>query len=212
MSMLLHIEISVIRASTDRQQRIYYLECSISYNPRARLWHLPTINVLTDFVGKTESDMVTVPVWKWASTARQQFCVLYLVSSKGCARAFIHNQSIGHLNRENRWYRHCFAWQWASTARQHRINMASTEHQPSVKNLGYCILYDSRAVRWHLPIMNVLAAFGGKREGDMVTSPVWKWTSTVRQRFWVLHHVSSKGWATAVIHNISIGRLYRQNH
>jgi len=98
-----------------------------------------------------------------------------------------------------------------STERQLSINRASTERQQSINNLGCCILYVSRAVLRHLPIINVLAAFVRKRERDMVTAPIWKWESTERQRFCVLHHVSSTGCATAFIHNRSIGRLYRQN-
>jgi len=98
----------------------------------------------------------------------------------------------------------------ASTERHPSINRASTERQQSVNNLGCCILYDSKAVLRHLPIINVLAAFVGKREGDMITAPVWKWASTERQRYWVLHLLSSEGCSTAVIHNRSFGRLYRQ--
>jgi hypothetical protein len=66
-------------------------------------------------------------------------------------------------------------------------------------------------VLWHLPIINVLAAFVRKRESDMVTATIWKWGSTERQRFCVLHHVLFRGCATASIHNRSIGRLYRPN-
>jgi hypothetical protein len=62
----------------------------------------------------------------------------------------------------------------------------------------------------HLPIINVLEAFVGRREGEMVRAPFWKWASTEGQQFWVLHLVSSKGCSTAVIHNQSFGRLYRQ--
>jgi len=61
-----------------------------------------------------------------------------------------------------------------SRERQQTINRASTEHQQSINNLGYCILYNPRAVLEHLPIINVLAAFLGKREGDTVTAPVSK--------------------------------------
>jgi len=60
----------------------------------------------------------------------------------------------------------------ASTEHQQRINRPSTEHQQSVNNLGCYIMYDSKAVLWHLSIINILAAFVGKREGDMVTAAV----------------------------------------
>ena len=59
-----------------------------------------------------------------------------------------------------------------STERQLSVNRASTERQQSVNNLGYCILYNPRAMLQHLPIINVLAAFMCKREIDMVTAPL----------------------------------------
>ena len=96
-----------------------------------------------------------------------------------------------------------------STECQQSINRALTELEQSVNSLGCCILYDSRAVLRHLPIINVLVAFVGKSECNTVTDPLWKWASTERPRFWVLHLVSSKGCSTAVIHNRAIGRLYR---
>jgi hypothetical protein len=97
----------------------------------------------------------------------------------------------------------------ASTECQQSINRASTERQQSINILGCCIMYDSKAVLWHLPIINLLAAFVGKGEGDMVTAAVCKWASTEHQRFWVLHLLSSKGCSTAVIHNWSFGHLCR---
>ena len=57
---------------------------------------------------------------------------------------------------------------------QQSVNRVSTEHQQSINNLGCCILYDSRAVLRHLPIINIVAAFVGKRERDKVTAPVQK--------------------------------------
>jgi hypothetical protein len=34
---------------------------------------------LAAVLSKIDHDMVTAPVWKWASTERQRFCVLHLV-------------------------------------------------------------------------------------------------------------------------------------
>jgi hypothetical protein len=96
------------------------------------------------------------------------------------------------------------------TQRQQLVNWRSTEGQQSINFVGCCISYDWRAVLWHLPIINVLASFVGEREADIVTAPIWKWASTDRQRDCVLHLVSSKGCATAVIHNRRTGRLDRQ--
>jgi hypothetical protein len=98
-----------------------------------------------------------------------------------------------------------------SIERQQSVNRASIERQWSVNNLGCCILYGSRAVLRNLPRINVMAAFVGKRQIDIVTAPIWKWVSTERQRFCVFHHVSSWGCAMACIHNQSIGHLYKQS-
>jgi len=56
--------------------------------------------------------------------------------------------------------------------RQQSINRVSTECQQSANNFGCCILYNTRAVLRHLPIINILAAVMSKRDRDMVTSPV----------------------------------------
>jgi len=77
----------------------------------------------------------------------------------------------------------------ASIEHQQSINTASTECQQSVNDFGCCILYNTRAVLWQLPIINILAAVMCKRDRDMVTAPVWKWASTERQWFWVFHLV-----------------------
>ena len=56
--------------------------------------------------------------------------------------------------------------------RQQSVNRASTERQQSVNNLGYCIIYNPRAMLQHFPIINVSAAFRLSREHDMVTDPL----------------------------------------
>jgi len=76
-----------------------------------------------------------------------------------------------------------------STERQQIVHWASTECQQTVNNLGWCILYDPRAMLWDLPIVNISAAFMCKRESTMVTAPFWKWASTEGQRMGVLHLV-----------------------
>jgi len=134
------------------------------YNPRALLQHRPIINLLATILPKWDRDMVTTPVWKWASTVRQRFCVMHLVWSKGCATAFIENRSIGILYRQYHVCRYCYTSQSAWTERQHSINRASTEHQRSVNRV-----------------------------------------STEYQCFWALHHVYSKGPASAYVHNQHIG-------
>ena len=56
--------------------------------------------------------------------------------------------------------------------RQQSVNSGSRERQQSINYVGCCISYNPRAVLRHLPLINVLAAFVGKREGDMVTALV----------------------------------------
>jgi len=75
----------------------------------------------------------------------------------------------------------------ASTERHQSINPVSTECQQSVNAFGCCIMYIPRALLRNMSIINVLAAVLGKCYRDMVTAPVWKWASTERQRFCVLH-------------------------
>jgi len=134
---------SVNTASTDRQQSINTVPtecqqsvnafgCCIMYIPRALLRHMSIINVLAAVLCKPDRHMVTAPVWIWASSDCQRFCVLHLVKSKGCATAFIHNPSIGSLYRQYHVCRYRYTSKWASTERQHTINRASTEHQNSV--------------------------------------------------------------------------------
>jgi len=90
---------SVNTVSTDCQQSVNAFRCCIMFIPRAPLRHMSAINILAAVLCKCNREMVTAAVWKWASTERQQFCVLHLVYSKGCATAFTHNRSIGSLCR-----------------------------------------------------------------------------------------------------------------
>ena len=81
---------SINRASTERQQRINTasIECQQSVNdfgccffnnPRALVWHIPRINILTAIMSKSDRDIVISTVWKWASTECQRLSVLHLV-------------------------------------------------------------------------------------------------------------------------------------
>jgi len=77
----------------------------------------------------------------------------------------------------------------ASTDRQQSINTVSTECQQSVNPFGCCIMYIPRALLRYMSIINILAAVLFKCDRDMVIAPGWKWASTERQRFCVLHLV-----------------------
>jgi hypothetical protein len=127
---------SVNRASTQCQQSVNAFGCCIIYIPRALLWHMSIINILAAVLCKCDHDMVTALIWKWASTERQQFWVLHLVESKGCATALIHNRSIGSLYRQYRFCRYHYTSKWESSEHQHSINRASTEHQHRVNRVS----------------------------------------------------------------------------
>ena len=70
---------SINTAPTECQQSVNDFGCCILYNTRAVLRQLPIINVLAAVMRKRDCDMVTAPVWKWASTEHQWFWVLHLV-------------------------------------------------------------------------------------------------------------------------------------
>jgi len=81
---------SVNRASTERQQSINTMSTEsqqsvndfgycILNNPRALLWQISIIIVLAAVLSKSDRNMVTAPLWKWASPERQRFCVLHHV-------------------------------------------------------------------------------------------------------------------------------------
>jgi len=65
--------------STESQQSVNAFGCCVMFIPRALLQHMSIINVLAAVLCKCNRDMVTAPVWKWAPTERQRFCMLHLV-------------------------------------------------------------------------------------------------------------------------------------
>jgi len=123
---------SIITASTECQQSVNNFGRCILNIPSTLLWHIPRIYILAAVMSKRDRNMVTAPVWKWASTQRQRFCVLHLVQFNGCATAFNHNRSIGSLYRQYRVCRYCDTTKWSSTQCQQSVNRASTERQQSV--------------------------------------------------------------------------------
>ena len=58
----------------------------------------------------------------------------------------------------------------ASTERQQIVSIASTERQHSVNNVGWGILNNQRATLRHLLSINILTAFTGNRDSDIVTA------------------------------------------
>jgi len=88
---------SVNRASTEYQQSVNKFSYCIFYMLRAILLHLPIIEVLSVVMGNMVRVNVAAPKVSIniASTESQQFLVLHLVSSMGCATVFTHNGSIG---------------------------------------------------------------------------------------------------------------------
>jgi len=127
---------SIITASTECQQSVNDFGHCILNNPSTLLWHIPRINVLAAIMSKRDRNMVTAPVWKWASTECPRFCVLHLVHINGCAKAFNHNRSIGSLYRQYRVCRYCDTTKRASTEHQQSVKRASTQHHHSVNRVS----------------------------------------------------------------------------
>jgi hypothetical protein len=153
---------SLPQSENERQQSVNDFVGCILCNPKAVLRHLSIIEVLAAFIGNIVCRYCYTT--KWASTERQQ----------SVNRASTERQL--SVNR-------------ASTERQQSIITASTECQQSVNDFGHCILYNPRALLWQISIIIILAAVLSKSDRDMVIAPLWKWASTERQRFCVLHLV-----------------------
>jgi len=119
--------------------------------------------------------MVTAPFWKWVSTECQQFLDLKATEVGSNSFAVIRNQHIGSLRRQKR----------QTQGNSHILEMSlkgeSTECQWGINNSWRCILYNPRAVRWHLPIIKVMAAFMDNMISVDVPS-TWKWASTARHQ------------------------------
>jgi len=94
----------------------------------------------------------------------------------------------------------------ASPECQQRVNTASTECKQSVNDFRCCIVYNPKAVLWHLPIIEYWP-------------PLWEiWSQSISlhlemsvnrasiqgQRLWALHREKSKGYATAYTHSRSL--------
>jgi len=84
--------------------------------------------------------------------------------------------------------------------------------QWSVHNCWSCILCNQRAIQPCQYISIVLATVLGKNAKDNIATTSWKWVSTERQRFLVLHHGSSKGCAMALTHNQCLSLPYGQKY
>jgi len=69
---------SIITASTECQQCVNNFGRCILNNSSTLLRHIPRINELAAVMSKRDHNMVTAPVWKWASTECQRFCVFHL--------------------------------------------------------------------------------------------------------------------------------------
>jgi len=81
------------------------------------------------------------------------------------------------------------------------------ESQQSIIDL-YCFKSGNQNVIWlWLNIMNVMAAFIGNRDSDMVIAPSWESVSEERQSFLALYHRLSKRQLVADIHQWGISRL-----
>jgi len=166
-SILLHLKLRVNTVSTERPQSINRVstEHQQSVN-RASREHQQSVNR--------------------ASTERQQSVNRASIQHQQSVNrsSTEHQHSINRVSTD-----HHQSINTASTKCQQSVNRVSTECQQSVNDFGWCILYNSRALLWHIPIINILAAVMCKRDRDMVPAPVWNTASTECQRFCVVHRV-----------------------
>jgi hypothetical protein len=131
MSLSLLQKMSVNKASTERQERINYFGCCISYNPRAVLQLLPIIEVLAASIGNTVNVDAPSPdnghqqrvnrgqqrVNRGSTEPQQSLNRGSTDGQQSVNRASTEGQQM--VNR-------------ASTEHQQSINRASTEHQQSI--------------------------------------------------------------------------------
>ena len=74
------------------------------------------------------------------------------------------------------------------------------EHQRSVSNFWSCILNNLWAMDRSCPIFNLSAAIMRQNASDDISTASWKWASTDRLWFFVLHCRQSKGFGTSLSH------------
>jgi len=101
----------------------------------------------------------------------------------------------------------CQAKWWVRCAFPHHDNQLQWRVNDfwSSKSCNY------KVISYWLNIMDVLAAFKGENESDMVSAPFWKWFSTKRQQFLALHIGLFKCWLMTVICIHCIHSLFGKN-
>jgi len=99
---------------------------------------------------------------------------------------------------------------WASMVVTIWLLPPNNECQLSINNFGSCIMDTQCSVHHCWPIINAAAASMGQNATDHVTTTSWKWASTERQPFLVMHLEYSKGYWTMLSHDPLISCLYRQ--
>jgi hypothetical protein len=90
-----------------------------------------------------------------------------------------------------------------------RIRPWRNKCQRSVSSCRCCKSGKQHLISTLLDIMRVLAAFIGYSCICMFPAPSWKWVSTERQWFFVLHHWWFELWIVADCHTRRIGCQYR---
>jgi hypothetical protein len=84
------------------------------------------------------------------------------------------------------------------------------ERQRSVNDFWICNQLNWKVICSLLFIFNRQAAFEGKRDCGTVTATFWYWASTERQQYYLWYISWLETDLLAVIHNQSMGSLYRQ--
>jgi len=84
------------------------------------------------------------------------------------------------------------------------------ERQRSINDFWICKQLNWKVICSLLFIFNRLAACVGKRDCGAVTATFWSWVSTEHQRYFLWEVSKLETDLLAVIHNHSMGTLYRQ--
>jgi len=149
-----------------------FLSCK--YGNWTVIWSLLSMtDVLAAHIGKRDCNTVTAPIYEWASTERQRFLFLWVWYFNRDLVAVRHNRRIGSIHR-------------ATEIATRSLPNSEKECHWSVIDFWSC-KYGNWTVIWSLLAKpDILAAFTGKRDSNMVTAPLWEWASTERQRFLVL--------------------------
>jgi len=112
--------------------------------------------------------------------------------------------------------RHPFNRYWLPLLRKTTVTCSlphpDNDRQRSVNDFQLRILGNLCPNWLQTPIYQILAAFTGKNNSDMLPAASWEWASAERQLFWLLHICWSRHRTDLHIHKVIIHRPYMQKY